>query len=85
LVGELDLERTLGESIAEGPAVTQDEEAEESEQDNLSEEEPEAVAKAVKSSTVGKGMQKAAPARAKVYAEVEGPVSTLPKSLSIHH
>jgi hypothetical protein len=38
---------------------------------------PVVVEKAVELSTVGKGKQKVAPARAKVYAEVDGPVSTL--------
>jgi hypothetical protein len=42
------------------------------------------VEKVIELSTIGKGKQKAAPARAKVYAEVEGPVSTVLKSLSIH-
>jgi hypothetical protein len=39
------------------------------------------AAKAAESSTIGKGKRKVAPARAKVYTEVEGPVSD--KSLSI--
>jgi hypothetical protein len=47
------------------------------------EEAPEAVEKLVESSTVSKGKQKVAPARAKVYAEVEGLVSCLLKSTSI--
>jgi hypothetical protein len=34
--------------------------------------------------TVGKGKRKVAPARAKVYAVVDGPVSRLSKSTSIH-
>jgi hypothetical protein len=55
LVAELDLERAMGESVAEGPAMTQDEEVGESEQDESVEEEPESAAKVVKSSTVGKG------------------------------
>jgi hypothetical protein len=84
LVAELDLERVMGESVAEGPAMTQDEEVGESEWDKSVEEEPEAVEKIVKSSTVGKGKWKAAPTRSKVYVEVEGPVSTLLKSSSIH-
>jgi hypothetical protein len=86
LVGELDLERAMGESIAEGPATTQataqDEEVGESEWDKSAEEEPEAVERVIESSTVGKGKRKAALARAKVYGVVEGPVSTLWKSLS---
>jgi hypothetical protein len=83
LVAKLDLERAMGESIAEGLATTQDEEVGESERDESAEEEPEAVAKVVESSTVGKGKRKAAPARAKVYGEVDGPVSHLLKSTSI--
>jgi hypothetical protein len=47
LVGKLDLERAMGESVAEGPATTQvtmqDEEVGESEWDELAEEEPVAV------------------------------------------
>jgi hypothetical protein len=80
-VGELDLERAMGESVAEGPAMTQamtqDEEIGESEWDELVEEEP-AADKVIESSTVGNGKQKAVPARAKVYGAVEGPVSNLP-------
>jgi hypothetical protein len=80
LVNELDLERAMAESIAEGPATTQattqDGEVGESER----EESAEVV---VESSTVGKGKRKAAPARAKVYAAVDGPVSRLFKSTSI--
>jgi hypothetical protein len=79
LVGELDLERVMRESVAEGPATAQDEEVGESEQDELAEEELEAAAKAIELSTVGKGKWKAAPARAKVYGAVEGPVSNLSK------
>jgi hypothetical protein len=82
LVGELDLERAMGESIAEGlamtQAMTQDKEIGESERDESAEEELAVVAKAVESLTVGKGKGKAAPARAKVYGAVEGPVSILP-------
>jgi hypothetical protein len=77
LVGELDLERAMAESIVEGLATTQDEEVGESEQDELAEEAPEAAEKVVESSTVSKGKQKAAPARAKVYGAVDGPVSHL--------
>jgi hypothetical protein len=84
LVGELDMEKAMGESVAEGPAITQDEEAGESERDEEAEEEPESAAKVVESSTVGKGKRKVAPTRAKVYREVDGPVSNLPKSSSIH-
>jgi hypothetical protein len=80
LVGELDLERVIGESVAEGPAtmqaMTQDEEVGESERDESAE-------KVIESSTVGKGKWKVVPARAKVYGEVDGPVSRLPKSTSI--
>jgi hypothetical protein len=61
--------------------TTQQEEIGESKQEELAEEEPVAVAKAVKSSTIGKWKRKAAPARAKVYTEVEGPVS----DLTSHH
>jgi hypothetical protein len=43
-----------------------------------------AAVKAVKLSTIGKGKRKAAPVRAKVYDGVEGPVSNLPVSSSIH-
>jgi hypothetical protein len=80
LIGALDLERALGESVAEGPATTQDEEVGESERDKSAEEAPEAVEKGVESSTVGKGKQKVAPARAKVYAEMDELVSVLLKS-----
>jgi hypothetical protein len=76
LVGELDLERAMGGSIVEGPATiqatTQDGEIGESEQDKSAE-------KVVESLTIGKGKRKAAPTRAKVYGEVDGPVSTLLK------
>jgi hypothetical protein len=88
LVAELDLERAIGESIAEGPAMTQatmqDEEVGESERDELVEEEPEVVVVLVESLTVSKWKRKAAPARAKVYGEVDGLVSNLPRSMSIH-
>jgi hypothetical protein len=47
------------------------------------EEEPVAAEKGGESSTVGKGKRKAAPARAKVYAAVDGPVSRQAKSTSI--
>jgi hypothetical protein len=81
LVNELDMERAMAESVAKGPvttqAMTQDEEAGESEWEESTEEEPAAAEVVVESSTVGKGKRKAAPARAKVYAAVEGPVSTL--------
>jgi hypothetical protein len=67
---ELDLERAMGESIAEGPATMQatiqDEEVGESEQDNLAEEEPVVVERVIKSSTIGKWKWKVAPGRAKV-------------------
>jgi hypothetical protein len=39
------------------------------------EEEPEAAAKAIESSTISKRRQKAAPTRAKVFSEVDGLVS----------
>jgi hypothetical protein len=74
--------RAMGESIAEGlatmQAMMQDQEIREREQEVLAEEEPAVAAKAIESSTVGKGKQKAAPTRAKVYVVVEGPVSHLP-------
>jgi hypothetical protein len=76
----------MGESIAEGPAMTQattqDEEVGESEWDESAEEELVAAAIVVESSTVGKGKRKAAPARAKVYGAVDGPVSCLFKLVS---
>jgi hypothetical protein len=81
LVNELDLERAMAESVAEGPATTQattqDGEVGESEWEESAEEEPAAAERVVESSTVGKGKQKAVPARAKVYAAVDGPVSHL--------
>jgi hypothetical protein len=81
LIGELDMERAMAESVVEGPvttqATTQDGEVGESEQEESVEEEPAVAERAVESSTVGKGKRKAAPARAKVYAEVDGPVSHL--------
>jgi hypothetical protein len=81
LVNELDLERTMAESVAEGPATmqatTQDGEVGESEREESAEEEPAAAERAVESSTVGKGKRKAAPVRVKVYVEVDGPVSHL--------
>jgi hypothetical protein len=84
LVNELDLERAMAESVAEGPATTQDGEVGESEREESAEEEPAAAERAVESSTVRKGKRKAAPTRAKVYAEVDGPVSRLSQSTSIH-
>jgi hypothetical protein len=84
LVGELDLERAMGESVVEGPATMQDEEVGESERDKLAEEALEVVAVVVELSTVGKGKRKAVPTRAKVYREVDGLVSNLPMSSSIH-
>jgi hypothetical protein len=77
LVNELDLERAMAESVAEGPAMMQDGEARESEREESAEEEPAAAEKAVESLTVGKGKRKAAPARAKVYAAIDEPVSSL--------
>jgi hypothetical protein len=74
------MERAMAESVAEGPATTQDEEVGESEREESAEEEPAAAEKGVESSTVGKGKWKAAPARAKVYAAMDEPVSDL-----IHH
>jgi hypothetical protein len=84
LVNEIDLERAMAESVAEGPATTQDGEVGESEWEESAEEEPAAVEILVESSTVGKRKWKAAPARAKVYAAVDGLVSRLSKSTSIH-
>jgi hypothetical protein len=63
LIDELDLERAMAESVAEGPATTQattqDGEAGESKREESVEEEPAAAEKAVESSTVGKGKRKA--------------------------
>jgi hypothetical protein len=80
LVAELDMERAMGESVVEGPATmqatTQDEEVGASEWDeSVGEEEPEMVVVVVESSTIGKGKQKVAPTRAKVFSKVDGPVS----------
>jgi hypothetical protein len=74
----------MGESIVEGPATTQvttqDEEVGESEQDeSVREEEPEVVAIAVESSTIGKGKRKAALAKMKVFSKVDGLVSDFAK------
>jgi hypothetical protein len=80
-VGELDVERAMGESVVEGPATTQattqDEDVGESEQEVSVEEELAAAENVVKSSTIGKGKRKAAPARGKVYATMDEPVSSL--------
>jgi hypothetical protein len=78
------MERAMAESVAEGLATTQDGEAGESKWEESAEEGPAATQVVVESSTVGKGKQKAAPARAKVYAAVDGPVSRLSNSMSIH-
>jgi hypothetical protein len=75
LVAELDMERAMGERVAEGPATTQDKKVKESEQDESVEEEHEAAEKVIELSTVSKGKRKAALARATVYSEVDGPVS----------
>jgi hypothetical protein len=81
LIGELDMQRAMGESVVEGPATmqatTQDKEVGESEREESTQEEPEVAAVVVESSTVRKGKWKAAPARAKVYAEMDGLVSNL--------
>jgi hypothetical protein len=82
LIGELDLERVMAESVAEGPATTQattqDEDVGESEWEVSAEEEPAAAEKGIdESSTVGKGKRKAVPARGKVYATMDEPVSSL--------
>jgi hypothetical protein len=78
---ELVNERAMAESVAEGPVTTQvttqDEEVGESEWEESAEEEPAVAERAVESSTVGKGKRKAVPVRAKVYAEVDGPVGHL--------
>jgi hypothetical protein len=89
LVGELDLERALGESVVEGlaamQATMQNEEVGESKQDELAEEAPVIDSRQRRHQllAVGKGKRKVAPTRAKVYAEVDSPVSNLLKSLSI--
>jgi hypothetical protein len=83
LIGKLDLKRALGENITEGPATTQDEEVGESEREESADKEPAVAEKAVESLTIGKGKRKAAPARAKVYMEMDEPVSVLRTSLSI--
>jgi hypothetical protein len=82
IIAELDLERAMEESVAEGPAMmqatTQDEDVDESERDeSAGEEEPEAaeVPIAAEALTIGKGKQKAAPAKTKVFSEVYRPVS----------
>jgi hypothetical protein len=81
LIGELDLERAMAESVAEGPATmqatTQDKDVGESEREVSVEEELAVAENVVELSTVGKGKRKAVPTRAKVYAEVDGPVSNL--------
>jgi hypothetical protein len=81
LVGELDLERVMGESVAKGLATmqvtTQDKDIGESEWGESAEKELAVAAKAIKSSTVGKGKRKVVPARAKVYVEMDGLVSNL--------
>jgi hypothetical protein len=81
LIGELDLERVTAESVVEGPATMQatmqDEEVGESEREESAEEEPVVAEVVIESSKVGKGKQKMAPTGAKVYTEVDGPVSTL--------
>jgi hypothetical protein len=71
------MERAMAESVAEGPVTMQDKEVRESEREESAEEEPAAVEKGVELSTVGKGKQKAAPARAKVYAAMDELVSDL--------
>jgi hypothetical protein len=70
LVAELDLERPMGESVAEGPATTQDKEVGESKQDESTEEEPAVAEKAVESSTVGQGKRKAAPASVRGHRSI---------------
>jgi hypothetical protein len=80
LVAELYLDRAMGESVANGPVMTQvtmqDKDVGESKQDeSVGEEEPEAAVIAVESSTIDKWKQKVAPAKTKVFSEVHGPVS----------
>jgi hypothetical protein len=79
----LGMERAMGESVAERPATAQDKEVGESEWNESAEEEPESVAKVIELLTVSKGKRNVVPARAKVYGEVDGPVSDLMKSSSI--
>jgi hypothetical protein len=89
LVNELDLERAMAESVAEGPATmqatTQDGEVGESKREESVEEGLAAAEVAVESSTVGKGKRKAAPTRAKVYAVVDGPVSLSRRQYTLTH
>jgi hypothetical protein len=70
LVNELDLERAMAESVAEGlvtmQATTQDGEVGESEREESAKEGPAVAEVVIESLTVGKGKQKAAPTRAKV-------------------
>jgi hypothetical protein len=84
LVNELDMERAMAESVAEGPVTMQvtmqDKEVRESEREESAEEEPAVAEKGIESSTIGKGKRKAAPARAKVYVVMDELVSDL-----IHH
>jgi hypothetical protein len=87
LISELDLERAMAKSVAEGLATmqvtTQDEDASESEREESVEEEPVAAEVVIESLTVRKGKQKAAPTRAKVYVAVDELVSALLNSTSI--
>jgi hypothetical protein len=89
LVGELDLERAMEESMAKGPptmqATTQDEDVGESKwYGSVGEEEPEAAEAmiAAEALTIGKGKHKVAPAKTKVFSKVDGPVS---HSAEVHH
>jgi hypothetical protein len=81
LIGELDLERAMAETVAEGPvttqATTQDEEVGESEREESAGEELAAAEVVIELSTLGKGKRKAALARAKVYAVMDEPVSSI--------
>jgi hypothetical protein len=93
LVVELDMERAMRESVAEGLAMTQvtmqDKEVGESKWDeSVGEEEPEVAAKAVESSKISKGKWKVALTKTKVFSEVDGPVSDSAEVINtqlIHH
>jgi hypothetical protein len=81
LTGELDLERAMAESVAEGlamtQATTQDKDVGESEREESAEDELVAAEKVVELSTVRKGKRKVVPTRAKVYATMDEPVSSI--------
>jgi hypothetical protein len=75
---ELDLERVMGESVAEGTAMTQATTQDKRTSARVSgmswwgDKECEAAMIAVESSTIGKGKYKAVPARAKIFSKVDG-------------